>query len=240
MRSCSIGTIPPYGRSWQRRAAYARHKGTDRPVRLVRQSAKRCHVASWLASQYALLLLLLDAHPRPSAASLIAMAACKAIGPPMPTRQPGIAHFALNAVSLPTSGLDMDCRQAPIAVVARADCRVAQAGPSRQQGLPSITRGDLPHALHSSTWRIEEGVAGAFTLNPSHAPVPATQSHRHSPGCRRLRWAQCHLGRKRPNARARLKRIHIVCWRRKSLGRSCRHKYPCWLCWCLLSSRTKS
>ena len=61
-------------------------------------------------------------------------------------------------------------RQAPIAVVAGADCRVAQAYLPGRRELPSVTRDHLSQPLHSGPWRPEERAVAAFEAHTSNAP----------------------------------------------------------------------
>src|SRR4051812_24100191 len=67
-------------------------------------------------------------------------------------------------------------RQASIAVVSRADRRLVEAYLSVRRELPRVTRNHLPHALHSSPRRLEQGAPAAFeaharyaSFTPSHA-----------------------------------------------------------------------
>src|SRR3954452_5664108 len=66
-------------------------------------------------------------------------------------------------------------RQAPIAVVSRADRRLVEAYLSVRRELPRVTRNHLPHALHSSPRRLEQGAPAAFEAHAGYAPF--TSSH---------------------------------------------------------------
>src|ERR1700758_3098497 len=59
--------------------------------------------------------------------------------------------------------------QAAVAVVASADCWMAQTHLAWQRGLSRVARDHLPQSFHSGTGCIEERVAGAFTAHPGHA-----------------------------------------------------------------------
>ncbi len=78
---------------------------------------------------------------------------------------------ALQAGAEPDAGTHRD-REASKAVVARADCRMAQAYLSAREP-PRVTRDHLSQPLHPGARRPEEGAPAALEAHPRHASVPA-------------------------------------------------------------------
>ena len=68
--------------------------------------------------------------------------------------------------------------QAATALVPAADCRMAQAHPSRRRERSGVTRDDLPHALHPSPRRPEAGAAGATCGGRGRCAAHATTRRR--------------------------------------------------------------
>ena len=111
-------------------------------------------------------------------------------------------------------------RQASVAMVARADRRMAQERSSARRELPRVTRDDLPQSLHPGAWRAEEGAPPAPEAYARHAPVPASHAEdRHPRPDRRCRVDQRtpRIGRRSRCARSLGRRSDV---RRLTTARS--------------------
>lgn len=103
-------------------------------------------------------------HPRSVARSSVTVGR-PAIGPATPTSLQTLGSIAasqgLQTGRAPDASSYCD-QQAPVAVVASADCWVAQTRLAGQQGLPRVTRDHLPQSFYSGTGALKKELLEHF------------------------------------------------------------------------------
>jgi hypothetical protein len=99
-----------------------------------------------------------DEHHRQSAGRSSAMVGTTATGPTRQMQLPGTERGAQVLQTRCESRIGPNRGpQVTGAVVAAADCWLAQADLSLRREPPRVTRNHLPQSVHSSAWRLEEG-----------------------------------------------------------------------------------
>jgi hypothetical protein len=102
------------------------------------------------------------------------------------------------------------CGEASDPVVARADRWMVEAH-IPGLGQTGVIRDHLSQPLHSSPWRIVEGITGAFAPQPCHAPLaPSHRESRESPPHQRYAFHQRTAG----HGRGGIGKVPVV-WQQK-------------------------